>query len=556
VESAEPVPAKRRRLSGAALVLAVLVLGGGATGAAALTASRAQQRLATQEMNHYVEDLSDIIAGEIEDYGNTLTDLAAAISAQEFLSASDFVTLTAALDRRRLPGASGVAFVVPAFDDEVAGVQARWRAHGATGLNLYRTGTDAEHKFVIFSHSFNAGGSTRGADLSEVPQAEDALRIARETGAFTIGRSFVLRKDRALPAVQQQMSFTLAVPVFGRTSTTAAGWVIMGVRGGDFLSQVVRSHAAGPVRMELVDPSVDADTVIASVPGGTLMRADGLDRTRTLAIGHHTWRLKLRPTTELLSVTDRWATKLTLSAGAAFTLLFAVLVGVLAGGRNRAMDRVDAATAALREDIRRREAVEAELQRLALHDPLTGLANRVLFYERVGHALSTHARAGETFAVFFIDLDGFKQVNDDFGHSAGDIVLREVADRLCGCLRESDTVARFGGDEFAVILERLAAPDDVHVTAARIVDSVQRPIDVGHGETRVTASVGIALNHPGDSADQILREADLAMYTAKTTGKCRHVLAGGQRWSEPADSTAARAASSRATGTRNGEQDT
>jgi diguanylate cyclase (GGDEF)-like protein len=136
-------------------------------------------------------------------------------------------------------------------------------------------------------------------------------------------------------------------------------------------------------------------------------------------------------------------------------------------------------------------------------------------------------RAGHTFAVFFIDLDGFKQVNDELGHSAGDVVLKAVAARLRDCLRDGDTVARFGGDEFAVIAERLATAENVHVTADRIVCAVREPIDVGDGVfATVTASVGIALNSPGDTADDVLHEADLAMYTAKTTGKGRHVLAG------------------------------
>jgi diguanylate cyclase (GGDEF)-like protein len=143
--------------------------------------------------------------------------------------------------------------------------------------------------------------------------------------------------------------------------------------------------------------------------------------------------------------------------------------------------------------------------------------------------MRSHARGDESFAVFFIDLDGFKQVNDELGHGAGDIVLCEVADRLRDCLRDSDTVARFGGDEFAVILERLLTPDDVHITAERIVEAVQRPIDIGRCEATVTASVGVALNRAGDTADDILREADLAMYTAKSTGKSRHVLAGSDQ---------------------------
>ncbi len=126
----------------------------------------------------------------------------------------------------------------------------------------------------------------------------------------------------------------------------------------------------------------------------------------------------------------------------------------------------------------------------------------------------------------FIDLDGFKLVNDQLGHSAGDMVLREVAQRLVGCLRDGDTVSRFGGDEFAILVEQLAEPDDVRITADRIVAAVQQPIAVGPLQASVTASVGVALNRPGDTADDILREADLAMYTAKTTGKSRHVLAG------------------------------
>jgi diguanylate cyclase (GGDEF)-like protein len=447
-----------------------------------------------------------------------------------------------------------VGLVIAASDEGTPALQAYWRSHGSIGLTLVGAGKGVEHKFLVLSHSFTGKGNPPGRDLSQVPQTEDVLRIARETGAFTIGRPLILLRDRALPASQQQLSFTLAAPVRSRTGTVS-GWVVMGVRGRDFLRQTVGRQAADAIRMELTDPAVGSGALIASMSGGTLMSAPGLERTRTLALGHHTWQLRLRPTTGLLSVTDRWAGRLAIAGGAAFTLLLATLIAVLVGGRNRAMDRVDEATAALREDIRRREAVEAELQRLALHDPLTGLANRVLFYERVGHALSTHARAGETFAVLFIDLDGFKQVNDQLGHSAGDAVLRTVADRLGGCLRDSDTVARFGGDEFAVVVERLTAPDHVEITAERIVAAVGRPIEVGPHQTRVTASVGIALNRPGDSADDILREADVAMYTAKTTGKGRHVLAG-QRLSDPADSIAARAASSRATGTRNGEQDT
>jgi diguanylate cyclase (GGDEF)-like protein len=511
------------------MVLVVLVVGILATGAAVQSAGRSRQRLATLAMDRNIEDIGEVIAGQVSQYGDALTDLAAGISAQERLTHADFDAMTASLNSQRLKGASGVAFVVPAYDRQVPAAEAHWRASGAAGLSLHRTGTDVQHEFVVFTRAFTGTTQPPGRDLSQTPETEETLRIARETSAFSVGPAHVLLRDRMLPAAEQQMSFTLAVPVYGRPGTaasrTVAGWVAMGIRGGDFLSQTLHNEAQGAIQIVLEDPSGDS-TVIAAVTSGTAWRDDRLARARTVLVGQHTWHLTIRPTTALLSAADRRSTAMTLLVGVIVTVLLATLVGVLTGARARAMDRVDEATAALRQDIRRREALEKELQRLAFHDPLTGLANRSLFCDRVDQALRTHARGDESFAVFFIDLDGFKQVNDELGHAAGDRVLCEVAERLRAGLRDGDTVARFGGDEFAVLLERLPGPDHAHLTAERIVAAVQHPIDVGRTDTAVTASVGVALNRTGETADDILREADLAMYTAKTTGKGRHVLAG------------------------------
>jgi diguanylate cyclase (GGDEF)-like protein len=517
--------AGRRRLGGVALVLVVLLAGGVATAGAALAVRRGQQQLAVQAMDHYITDLTGVITDEVSHYEDALADLAAAIATQPALTADAFAAMTVRFDRARLPGASGVTFSVPAYDPQVAATQALWRARGATGLTLYRTGTDIQHKYVIFARSFGGQPQTRGRDLSNTPQSDEVLNRAASTGGFAVSSPHVLLRDRMLPLAEQQISFSMAVPVVDRRERLR-GWVTMAVRGGDFLREALTTHVGDAIRLTLSDPASDPAQTIVSAGGGRLTADPALFRDRTISVGRHIWHLGLRPTTTLLSVADRRMTALTMGAGATFTLLLMALVGVLAGARNRAMDQVDRATAALRLDIERRQAVEQELQELAFHDPLTGLANRILFYDRVGHALQTHARDGHRFAVFFLDLDGFKQVNDRLGHSAGDAVLREVAERLRGCLRDSDTVARFGGDEFAVIVERLADVADVHVTAQRIVRAIGRPIPVGGTTATVTASVGIALNRPGDTADDILREADVAMYAAKATGKCRHVLAG------------------------------
>jgi diguanylate cyclase (GGDEF)-like protein len=214
------------------------------------------------------------------------------------------------------------------------------------------------------------------------------------------------------------------------------------------------------------------------------------------------------------------------------TLLVAGMAGILVGARDRAMNAVDRATAALRHDIRRREATELQLRErendlrhLALHDPLTGLANRALFCERADHAIATHHRGTTTTAVLFIDLDGFKQINDTLGHGAGDIVLNEVAARLQNCVRIGDTVARFGGDEFAVLAEQITTIDDATIIADRIIHALQQPFDIDGSVHHISASAGVALSEPGENTDSIIRNADQAMYTAKQAGKGRYVLA-------------------------------
>jgi len=174
--------------------------------------------------------------------------------------------------------------------------------------------------------------------------------------------------------------------------------------------------------------------------------------------------------------------------------------------------------------IRKRHEIELEYS--ALHDPLTGLANRQLFNDRLARALARARRRGNQVALLFIDLDGFKQVNDQHGHATGDLLLREVAQRLQRCVRDSDTTGRIGGDEFVVVLEALAAPDSAAVVAEKIRDTLaQRYAPSGHA-LHVSASIGIAVfpDH-GDDAEQLMRLADAAMYAAKHGGRDRVVLA-------------------------------
>jgi diguanylate cyclase (GGDEF)-like protein/PAS domain S-box-containing protein len=176
-------------------------------------------------------------------------------------------------------------------------------------------------------------------------------------------------------------------------------------------------------------------------------------------------------------------------------------------------------------DITDRKRVEEELLHQAFHDSLTGLANRALFRDRVEHALVRRGRSGSDPAVIYLDLDGFKHVNDGLGHEAGDNLLREVGTRLLSIVRSGDTVARLGGDEFAILVEQSAHMQiETEAIAERVLQTLTAPVDVGGQEVTLSASLGIALADPDSTASQLLRDADIAMYQAKTTGKARWVL--------------------------------
>ncbi len=171
-------------------------------------------------------------------------------------------------------------------------------------------------------------------------------------------------------------------------------------------------------------------------------------------------------------------------------------------------------------DVTERKSYELRLEDLAYRDPLTGLANRAYFTERLRRALETPERAGCTIAVIFFDLDNFKIVNDSLGHEAGDQILKAVALRMRAILRRHDIGSRLGGDEFTVLIESEASAPAAHRIATRLLEAVREPVLIGEREVMVGGSFGIALGVAGqDSCDELLRRADVAMYHAKASGK-------------------------------------
>ncbi len=202
-------------------------------------------------------------------------------------------------------------------------------------------------------------------------------------------------------------------------------------------------------------------------------------------------------------------------------------VHCLKGGRRRMEthavpidDRGAIVHLAVTRDITERKRMEQQLEHLAHYDALTSLPNRVLFSDRLQQALALVKRNGNHLAVMFIDLDRFKPINDTYGHGVGDLLLQEVAKRIKGSVRESDTVARIGGDEFIALLQNIKEGRDAKAVAEKIRYALNEPFDIAGQSLGISSSIGIAV-FPEHGRDEIelCRNADSAMYKAKGMGK-------------------------------------
>ncbi len=177
--------------------------------------------------------------------------------------------------------------------------------------------------------------------------------------------------------------------------------------------------------------------------------------------------------------------------------------------------------------LTRLKQTNEQITNLAHHDNLTGLPNRILFYDRLNHAITMARRNKASIAVLYLDLDGFKLINDTLGHDAGDALLRETAKRITACVRDSDTVARMGGDEFTVILCDQRASSSKDRVAKKIIEAIAHPFMINGKSCSVSVSIGITFNPDhGKTAEQLVKIADATMYLAKHNGKNGYRFAG------------------------------
>ncbi|QKT03132.1 sensor domain-containing diguanylate cyclase [Ectothiorhodospiraceae bacterium 2226] len=242
-----------------------------------------------------------------------------------------------------------------------------------------------------------------------------------------------------------------------------------------------------------------------------------------VTIGNQEWRVTATATAAFVPGADGRLPWVLLTGGLMFTLLLGIYVHALSRQSERYMRMV----AQLEQEVHERQRAEQQLAKLAHHDALTGLANRALFSDRVEQALAHAARTGERLALFYLDLDGFKTLNDTLGHEQGDVALREVARRLAGAGRAEDTVARLGGDEFTILFRELKTPREAARLADKILALLAEPVQLDEGPWQMGVSIGISL-YPADATDlaTLLSYADRAMYAAKRAGKNRYAFYG------------------------------
>lgn len=537
------------------LVFIVLAIGLALTGVGGALLLSEARSIDHQRHERLASRVRDMLRSRVSVYVYGLRGARGVFSASHEVTRAEFHDYATSREPDfEFPGAIGVGFIRRVPRAELDELVARRRSEGLGDFAIKaapggtaagaepggeRDGGDLGAAFVIDNIEPEAPNHDAiGVDIATEGQRREAALRAMETGEATLTAPVTL-----VQAPTEGLGYLYLLPVFrpGPIPETAEaraealiGWVFMPLvmqRIGRGIGEV----ADGELDFEIFDGEpgtgtlvYDDDAHLARTTAGREYEERELVWRERIALGGRTWTL-IASTAPGFVHTSRLSAWLVLFGGSAFALVLAWLVHSLAASRGRA----ERLAAQMTLDL---QAKSKELERLSMHDALTGLPNRVLLIDRIQQTLLRAERDGSHYALMFVDLDDFKRVNDTIGHQGGDQLLKTVAKRLRGALRASDTVshmdtpntvARLGGDEFVVLLQRLAAPEDVRLVAGRIIERVSAPAVVGEHTVEVGASVGLVIGAARHrSAEDLIREADLAMYEAKARGKGSVVVYG------------------------------
>jgi diguanylate cyclase (GGDEF)-like protein len=511
------------------LACAILLVGLAVSLGGALRWHASAHFQARQEFQANATDVSETLETQLRRDADLVTTLRGVLTMQPHMSATTFGEWFAQLrGRQREVGGLGttVVEVVPAR--ELAAFQAKRDADPAfrafVGGTLAPIEANGSARYCLLS----AGGAVTPY-TKEVGQLVQGnwCDPATPIGGFQDGgilQSQLLRSVTdsgqflVYPVSVQGVSTLFVEAAFYRRGAPQAtvaqrraavmGWVGSSFQMTDLIRASIGDHHRLSLALYHANPG-QPEQLVGRVGPATPHGA--FRRSTTMQINGR-WRAIVRGSETASALSADGQSLLVFLAGALVSLLVALLVLVLTRSRERALGMVHEKT--------------GELRHQALHDALTGLPNRILALDRAEQMLARARRAQSPVAALYVDIDGFKGVNDTFGHAAGDELLRTVATRLTSVVREGDTAARLGGDEFVVLVEGSALDAGPEVIAERLLEVLRQPYDMSEQIGRslsITASVGIAVGERA-SADELLRDADVALYEAKAAGKNEYVL--------------------------------
>jgi diguanylate cyclase (GGDEF)-like protein len=441
-------------------------------------------------------------------------------SANDAITRSEFEVFSARLFEEH-PGISRVGWVPRVSHKERAEFESAAIADGLPGYHIHGSADPAvaapETYYPIFYSTEPKTSPVYGVDLAADPSRWVTFERARDDEAVTVLPSVPLLVDTA------KFGTIVAVPVYVKGTSrddvadrrrNIAGFIVGTFQISHLLGSILEATAPlSDLVLDVYDPDVDPDALPGRRPRARLLPASHqgaqIDRLEAgprwsgaLSIGDTSWRIVSTPLADGRLTAHHDRTGIVLAAS---LLVTAIMVAYLCAATRHS---------------RRLELANRRVYELAQTDALTGLANRRAFFDRLDHCLAEAQRSGKRFAVLYFDLDHFKDVNDTLGHAFGDELLRQVADRLRAIVSPTDLVARFGGDEFAVLESNVLGPAQAEALAKNVALVLGRPYAINGAAVHVTASIGIACHASGlTTPDAVMMQADLALYRAKEDGR-------------------------------------
>ncbi|WP_374244115.1 diguanylate cyclase domain-containing protein [Zoogloea sp.] len=397
----------------------------------------------------------------------------------------------------------------PGFSGLQAFLFTRWQGEGQPAPIVYVAPDSPDNRPAL------------GADLLDSPPRRTAMLQARDSGDIAVTPRVRLLTDR--PDGPPAVVIFLAVydrrhPLDSTAARQAAlrGWVHSAFRVRDLMASLYGEGIPG-VAIRIHDGAIATpdNLLFDSHPGADTQPPPRFSATEHISFPQHSWTVRIFTTPAFDERHSRRSERIIAVAGICGSVLLGLFTWLLVTARSRAHARAQAMTRELRES-------EERMRHMAQHDPLTQLPNRALFSDRLRAALARARRDRSKAGLMFVDLDRFKGVNDSLGHAIGDRLLIAAAARMRDCLRESDTLARIGGDEFVVLLPHIDDRADAEPVADRIRAALVQPFAIDGHTLQISASIGIGIfpEHGGDDVS-LMKSADDAMYRAKSLGRDR-----------------------------------